>query len=111
MAADASVVTYRDGGSQAAELVVETSRTAVVVIRNVFDPNWHAAVDGRPATLLPVDYVIQGVVVAPGRHRITLSYDDRSIGFGLLGSVLSLAVLLGLALASSSTPSRYESPA
>ena len=88
---------YRATGAQSAVVQVDASAPSIVVVRNVYDPGWHAVVDGRPVRVLPADYLVQGIPVPPGRHTILLSYDDPSVGYGLLGSALSLAVLLGLA--------------
>jgi hypothetical protein len=83
----------------------------VVLIRNVYDPNWHATVDGRPAPLYPADGLIQGVPVSGGHHVIELDYDDPSTGYGLLGSALSLGALLGVAGALSFHRRRTAEPA
>jgi hypothetical protein len=93
-------------GPQEAVITVTGVRgPALVVVHDTFDPNWHAEVDGSPVTVLRTDYLLQGVLVprgAPGqvttRHKIVLRYDDPTIGYGLLGSVLSIAALLGVAL-------------
>lgn len=88
---------YRPLGNQAASVDVDTPVPAIVVVRNVWDRNWRATVDGRPVRVVPVDYVIQGVAVRPGRHTILLTYDDPAIGYGLLASGLALAGLLAAA--------------
>jgi uncharacterized membrane protein YfhO len=72
---------------------------AVVLVRNTWDPGWHASVDGHPAPVLQADYLLQAVAVPPGRHIITLEYDDPWIGYGLLSSALVLVGLLVLAVA------------
>ena len=89
--------TYRPVGEQAAFVYVDTPTTAIILVRNSFDPNWRATVDGRPVSVLAADYVVQGVPVRPGKHVIRLFYDDPNIGHGLLGSFLCLAILFGLA--------------
>ena len=86
-------------GLQSATVVVDTSLPAVVVVRNIFDTNWRARVDGRPATLLRADYVLQGVAVGPGHHVISLVYDDPTIGYGLAGSAAILGLILVAAVA------------
>ena len=63
-------VTYADRGAQAARIEVDVPAPAIILVRNVFDPTWHAAVDGRPAPLLAVDSVVQGVAVPAGRHTV-----------------------------------------
>jgi len=82
-------------GAQAARVEVDVARPSVVLVRNAYDPNWHATVDGRPAPVLAADYIDQGVPVPAGRHDILLAYDDPAVGYGLVGSALSLAALLG----------------
>jgi hypothetical protein len=89
---------YRADGTQHGVIEVEVPRRAIVLVRTPFERNWHALVDGRPAPVLPADYLVQGVPVGPGRHVIDLSYDDPWIGYGLLGSGLSVAALLTAAL-------------
>ena len=84
---------YTALGNQAARIDVRTTARAVVLIRNVYDPGWHATVDGAAAPVFPADYVDQGVFVGPGHHTIVLSYDDPAIGYGLLGSALSVLAL------------------
>ena len=87
---------YRQLGPQAARVDVVTPGPAVLVVRNVFDPNWRATVDGRPAKVFPANYVVQGVRVSAGRHTVVLTYDDPWVGYGLLASALAI-LALGLA--------------
>lgn len=90
---------YRQLGDQAATIEVESSRSAVVLVRNTFDSGWHASVDGRSAPVLAADYVIQAVPVPAGRHVIRLWYDDPTIGYGLAGSATALLALVGASFA------------
>jgi Bacterial membrane protein YfhO len=70
---------------------------ALLVVRNAWDPNWRATVDGRPAKVLVADYMMQGVALPPGHHVVELTYRDTAIGTGLLVSgVAWLILLLGL---------------
>jgi len=95
---EGGTASYRSLGIQAASVVVDARAPSVVLIRIPFDQGWHASVDGHAAPLLPADYLIQGVAVRAGHHVIRLSYDDPSIGYGLLGSGMALLGLLGGAL-------------
>ncbi|TMK84721.1 MAG: hypothetical protein E6G44_09415 [Actinobacteria bacterium] len=87
---------YSGIGLQSSRITVEANVPSILLVRNVYDPNWHARVDGHPAPLLPADYLVQGVPLEAGRHTVDLSYDDPSIGYGLAGSTIALAAL-GLA--------------
>jgi hypothetical protein len=109
--------TYRWRSPQEAVIEVRSPATAALVVRNTYDPNWHAELDGRPVSLLHMNYVLQGLFVPKGRHTVVLRYDDPTIGYGLLGSGLALLLLLGpaviLARRGRTRPSRSvaESPA
>jgi hypothetical protein len=94
----AGEATYRQLGDQAAVIEVQASRPAIVLIRNTYDPNWHASVDGRPTKVLSADFVVQGVPVPAGRHVVRVRYDDPTIGYGLAGSAIAIALLLGSAV-------------
>jgi hypothetical protein len=85
---------YIPMGDQAAKVYVETTSPGLVLVRDAFEPNWHATLDGRPANVLAADSLIQAVPVGAGRHVVLLAYDDPTIGWGLLGSALSLLALL-----------------
>jgi hypothetical protein len=91
--------TYRQRGPQAADVTVDSGSAALLVVRNVWDPGWHATVDGRPVPILVTDYLLQGIAVPAGRHTVELRYDDPWVGYGLLGSALALAALGALAFA------------
>jgi hypothetical protein len=91
-------IAYVSLGPQAARILVGTRRGGVAVIRNVYDPNWHATIDGREVPLLRVDYLLQGVRVPPGRHIVELRYDDPWIRPSLWASVLALIAVALAAL-------------
>ena len=80
---------------QSARIEVHTSSDGIVLVRNTFDEHWQATVDGRPAPVLRTDFFLQGVPVTTGNHTILLTFRDRSIGVGLAGSAVALALLLG----------------
>jgi Bacterial membrane protein YfhO len=88
------MATHKRVSAQETHVTVNAPSGGLVVIRNAYDPGWKATVDGRPSKLLPTNYLIQGVMVSPGRHRVVLRYRDPSIGYGLLGSGLSVVALL-----------------
>jgi membrane protein YfhO len=108
---EAGMARFRWLGTASARVDVDARSPAIVLVRNAYDPNWRATVDGRPAPVLAADYVLQGIPVAPGHHTILLTYRDPSIGAGLAGSALSLLVLFGSSVALHGrrrSPARHE---
>jgi hypothetical protein len=94
-AGSAGQATYTSLGDQRARVIVTTPGPAVVLVKNGYDPGWHATLDGRPVRVEPGDYAFQAVRVPAGRHTIVLSYDDPWIGLGVLGSALVVIAMLG----------------
>jgi hypothetical protein len=104
--------TYRGLSDEHAQVSVNSPTGGVVLVRNPWDENWHASVDGRPVPLLHADYVMQGVAVPPGTHTVDLYYRDTAIGVGLWVSGVAWAVLfLGIAVLRRREARRGLSPA
>jgi hypothetical protein len=74
-------------------LRAELTRPGYVVLRDRFDPSWHATVDGREVTIMRADQVFRAVYVEAGRHEIRFYYRQAGLKAGLLISVFTLAGL------------------
>ena len=83
----------------AGQMIVRTAarRPGMLLVRETYDPNWHASVDGHPAAIYAADGAYQAVRVPAGRHTIDFRYDDPSIVRGLLISLASLLVIASAA--------------
>ncbi len=55
-------------------LNVSTDRSAILRIADKYDPDWRAYINGKPTSVLRVDYIFQGVYVEPGLHEVVLRY-------------------------------------
>jgi uncharacterized membrane protein YfhO len=83
--------------TNAATIRASASAPAVLLVRIPYERNCHASVDGKSVEVLPADYLDMGVAIPSGEHTVQLRYEDPSIGYGLLGTALSLLGLLGAA--------------
>jgi hypothetical protein len=88
---------YRRVGLEEAVVLVDAPTSAVLLVRDGFDPNWHATVDGRSVPIQPGDYFLQAIPVPAGRHVVRLRYEDQTIGLGLAVSAIAVVALLGSA--------------
>jgi hypothetical protein len=77
-------------------VVVETAadRPALLVLNDMYAPGWTARVDGRPADILPADYLARGVWIPAGAARVEFAYRTP-----LLREGWAVALLGALALA------------
>ena len=71
-------------------------RPSLLVLTDLHFPGWKARVDGRDAPLERVDYLLRGVMVPPGRHRVEFLYEPAS---WTIARSITLAGLLALAVA------------
>jgi hypothetical protein len=56
------------------EIEVSNPKNGVLLLNDRFDPNWRVRVDGRPEELLRCNYLMRGVFVPEGFHRIVFAY-------------------------------------
>jgi hypothetical protein len=67
---------------------------AMLVVSEVWDPNWTATADGQTAPVHVVDHTLMGVRLEPGAREIVLRYEPRSLRIGL-----AVSTITGLAMA------------
>lgn len=64
---------------------VTTAAPRLLVISEVFYPaGWAATVDGSPAEIVPVNYLLRGVVVPEGTHDVRLTFSPTGRRAGLM---------------------------
>ncbi len=82
------------------EIAVEAhlTRPGYLVLADQHYPGWEARIDGEPARLLRLDYLLKGVRLPAGRHTVQFLFRPRSVRHGLVLTIGAAAVLLALAL-------------
>jgi membrane protein YfhO len=73
------------------------ARNALLVTGEKYANGWKATVDGRPAEIQRVDYVLRGVYLTPGVHEVRFVFDPVSFKIGkwlTLGSFAIFGVML-----------------
>jgi hypothetical protein len=87
VAVDLGPVTY---ASQKLETRLETPAPTMVVVAQIYYPEWRAYVDGQPVRVWPANYAFQAFEVPAGVHQIRLVYRDRQFRLGLAISLGTL---------------------
>jgi uncharacterized membrane protein YfhO len=75
---------------------VAAEGAGLLVLNDVFTTGWTAEVDGRPAEIVPANYLARGVWVPAGAHRVAFRYRTPGLLAGwliLAGGGLVLALL------------------
>ena len=93
--ATAKLVSYEDN-----RLVVDTraNSASVLVLSEINYPGWVATIDRAKAPIHATDFLLRGVVLPAGEHRLEMRYTAPAARNGAIISVFSLFVMGGLAI-------------
>ena len=73
---------------------VRSGKGGVVVFSEIYYPGWTATIDGQPAELGRVDYVLRALQVTPGNHQLELSFFPKSVNRTETVAYVSYVILL-----------------
>jgi hypothetical protein len=92
----AHIVSYQ---AQQVTIAAHAERPSELVLSDTYYPGWQVTVNGRPARISRVDYLLRGVAVPAGTDRIVFTYQPSSFRRGLilsLGAALVIVVALAI---------------
>jgi hypothetical protein len=78
------------------EIQARAAAPCVLLLNDRFDNDWRVTVDGRSAKILRANFIMRGVQLTPGDHKIVFTFQPALTGF----KVSLIAVGLALALCS-----------
>jgi hypothetical protein len=76
-------------------LIIETNadRDSLLVVSEIFYPGWEASIDGRAERIRLTDFLLRGVFVPAGRHRVEMHYAAPAVRNGAIISATTIALL------------------
>jgi uncharacterized membrane protein YfhO len=80
----------------AIDLDVECGRDAMLVIKNMYYPDWKVKVDNKEKKFYNVDYAFMGLPLKIGRHKVTAYYSRNSFYAGLVMTFMGLLAYLAV---------------
>ncbi|MGO8670532.1 MAG: hypothetical protein ACLQVD_04085 [Capsulimonadaceae bacterium] len=87
-----------DDGPDRVAVDVTTSSPGVLLLADTLAPGWSATLDGRRAHIIVADGFVRAVLLPRGgANRVIFTYRPESFALGLYISLLTLAVLAGVA--------------
>ena len=90
-------------------LSVQTPDTGLLVLSEMYFPDWKALLDGKPVPIYPVDYALRGVTIPNGEHKLEMRYDSHWFKLGGLASLLTLVLSIGMMVILRPRPVRSKS--
>ena len=82
---------------------VKSNKGGVIVFSEIYYPGWTATVDGQPAELGRVNYILRALNVKAGSHKVVLDFHPQSlkntetvayIGYGVLALLIIIGVVV-----------------
>ena len=90
----ASVVTIKTYEPNRLTYDVNSGKGGILVFSEIYYPGWTATVDGEPAELGRVDYLLRAMQVKPGKHEVVLSFFPKSVNTTETIAYISYVILL-----------------
>lgn len=75
---------------------VKSATGGIIVFSEVYYPGWTATIDGKPAELGRVNYVLRALNVGAGDHEVELDFHPRSISVTETVAYIACALLLAV---------------
>ena len=96
-----SIVTIKGYEPNEVSYEVNSGKGGVVVFSEIYYPGWTATVDGEPAELGRVNYILRALNVKPGKHDVVLTFKPKSVNttetIAYVSYVILILVVLGAA--------------
>jgi uncharacterized membrane protein YfhO len=81
------------------EIDTQSECSSLLVLSDLYDPNWNAYVDGKEKEIIRTDYLLRGIPLPEGEHTISLEYEPSSFRIGLIISGATLLLLVTIPVA------------
>ena len=110
------VVTRITETANTAALDVESSGQGFLVMSVTPHKYWNIRVDGARVPAIVTNIAYQGIIVTPGRHHVEMQYRNEMVRIGMLISLITGAVLIGILVVyrrppvATETSPAYEEP-
>ena len=74
-----SIVTIKTYEPNEVSYEVNSGKGGIVVFSEIYYPGWTATIDGQPAELGRVNYILRALNVKPGKHDVVLTFKPKSV--------------------------------
>jgi uncharacterized membrane protein YfhO len=75
-------------------LSIETSENGMLVLSEVYYPNWKVFVDGVEKPMLRCFHSLRGVALEKGNHTVVFKYVDKDFQLGTAITLFALAMIV-----------------
>ena len=73
-------------------LEASVAMNSMLVLGEKYYPGWRATVNGKETEIFPVDHVLRGIYLTPGRHQVEFVFDPLPFKIGKYLTLVSFAL-------------------
>ena len=93
---EGEIISYKNS-LHTTEIETKSDSISFLVVSEVFYPlRWNATIDGEYIEYFKTNGVIRGLVIPKGQHKIIFSYDRSSFNLGIIISLFSFFITIGM---------------
>jgi len=93
---EGEIISYKNS-LHTTEIETKSDSIGFLVVSEVFYPlRWNATIDGEHIEYFKTNGVIRGLVIPKGQHKIIFSYDRSSFNLGIIISLFSFFITIGM---------------
>ncbi|MCX6146505.1 MAG: YfhO family protein [Candidatus Kapabacteria bacterium] len=89
-------VTISDYESNKIVLTSTAKENSVLVMSEIYYPDWKAYIDGKETEVLRADYCFRAIPITAGNHTIELKFESKAYASGKMISIITMLLALGL---------------
>ncbi len=72
---------------------LQTDRNSFLVLSEIYYPaGWKAYLDGKEIPIYPANYILRGLAIPAGKHKLELRFEPESYSQGVLYSAIGLSL-------------------
>jgi hypothetical protein len=87
----AEIVSYK---TTRVEVRANADAPGVLLLNDRFDSDWKVSVDGQPAQMLRCNFIMRGVQIPPGEHKVVFTFQPSIKGLKISLVAIGLGVVL-----------------
>ncbi len=96
---DAGTVVFESYTPKKIALNANATMPCILLFNDRVHPDWHATVDGQAVEILRVNYIMRGVALQPGQHKVVFHFEPSRKAFHIsVAAVISGLLLMGVVL-------------
>jgi hypothetical protein len=99
--ADSAFAVVEKLGFNEVRVTTSSDAPAILVLSEVYYPDWKVEVDGRPVEMLRADFILRAVALDGGEHEVVFRYDTSLIKKSAYASATTLGVVTLILIAGS----------